>query len=258
MMEYVEIFNERIPVLGIGTWKMRGRGCRRSVLSALEMGYRHIDTAEFYRNEREVGQAVNESGVDREDLFLTTKAWSNHFERDAVQQACEDSLKRLGVEYIDLYLMHHPSDTVPLEETLAGMQRLAEQGKTRYIGVSNFSVTRLDRARSISDVPILTNQVEYHPFRQRNKLLAYCQEHDVLLTAYSPLDRGGVMRDRTLQSIGEKYGKTPAQVALRWLIQKDHVITIPKASSKEHQRINMEVFDFELRAEEMNEIDALG
>lgn len=257
-MEYAEIHQTRIPLLGLGTWKMRGKGCRRSVRSALEMGYRHIDTAEFYRNEKAVGEGVRDSGVPRDEIFLTTKAWSNHFHKEAVQRACRDSLERLGMDTIDLYLMHHPSDSVPLEETLAGMQQLVEDGLTRYIGVSNFSVSLLERARTISDVPILTNQVEYHPFRQRDELLAYCQEQDVILTAYSPLDRGGVMRNRTLKEIGKRHGKSPAQVSLRWLIQKDRVITIPKASSEGHQRDNLNIFDFELSPEEMEEIDHLA
>ncbi|MGM0375140.1 MAG: aldo/keto reductase, partial [Chloroflexota bacterium] len=236
MMEYVEVFGERVPKIGLGTWQMRGSRCQRSVLSALDMGYRHIDTAEFYNNEEEVGRAIVESGVDREDIFLTTKAWSNHLRKEAIQIACEDSLRRLGVEYIDLYLVHRPNDSVPLEETIAGLEALIESGKIRAMGVSNFSVSRLDQARSIASDPVFTNQVEYHPFYDQSELLAYCQTHGLALTAYSPLDRGRVMRDRTLRNIGERYGKSPAQVTLRWLIQQESVITIPKASSSSHQR----------------------
>jgi len=258
MMEYVNIYDLSIPKLGIGTWKMRGRGCRLSVRSALEMGYRHIDTAEFYRNEEQVGQAVKESGVPREEIFLTTKAWNNHFGRESVQQACEQSLQRLGMDYIDLYLMHHPSDSVPLEETLAGMDQLVDDGKTRFIGVSNFGVSRLDRAREIASHPIFTNQIEYHPFQQQKDVLAYCQDHGVLLTAYSPLDRGGVTRNKTLRRIGDNHGKSAAQVTLRWLIQLKNVVTIPKASSQEHQQSNLELFDFELSDQEMREINELG
>lgn len=256
-MEYLNVFGERVPKIGLGTWKMRGDDCRRSVRSALEMGYRHIDTAELYNNEREVGQAIKESGVDREDIFLVSKAWSNHLGEESIQRACEGSLGRLGLEYIDLYLVHRPNVSVPLEETTAGLEGLMETRKIQAMGVSNFSVSQLDRTRSVTSKPVLTNQVEYHPFYNQDELLAYCQKHKLALTAYSPLDRGRVMRNKTLQEIGERYGKDPAQVALRWLIQQDSVVTIPKASSESHQQANLQVFDFQLTAEEMEQITDL-
>ncbi len=257
-MKVESILEEQIPKIGLGTWQLRGENCRESVLSALEMGYRHLDTAEYYRNEKEVGQAVQDAGVDRDDLFLTSKVWSNHFQKAAVQQACEDSLKRLRVDYLDLYLIHYFSNAVPLEETLAGMQALVDQGKTRFIGVSNFSVSQLDRSRELTEAPIFTNQVEYHPFRPQDSLLDYCQEHEMLLTAYSPLDRGRVLRDATLRKIGERYGKSAAQITLRWLVQQERVIAIPKAGSRSHQRANLEVFDFQLTPEEIKLIHGLG
>jgi len=256
-MEFLNVFGEKVPKIGLGTWKMRGDDCRRSVRSALEMGYRHIDTAELYNNEREVGQAIKESGVDREDIFLVSKAWSNHLRKESIQRACEGSLGRLGLEYIDLYLVHRPNKSVPLEETTAGLKALMETGKIRAMGVSNFSVSQLDRTRSVASKPIFTNQVEYHPFYDQDELLAYCQKHKLALTAYSPLDRGRVMRNRTLQEIGERYSKDPAQVALRWLIQQESVIAIPKASSESHQQANLQVFDFQLNAEEMEQIKDL-
>lgn len=256
-MVFETVFEEQIPKIGLGTWQMRGESCRRSVLSALEMGYRHLDTAEYYRNEEAVGRAIQESGVPREELFITSKVWSSHFQKDQVQQAGEDSLRRLGVDYLDLYLIHHPSDAVPLEETLAGMQALVDQGKTRFIGVSNFSVSLLERSREIAGAPIFTNQVKYHPFHPQEALVEYCQQEDILLTAYSPLARGGVLGDPTLKEIGNRYDKTPAQVALRWLIQQPMVITIPKASSEEHQKANLAVFGFQLNAEEMEAIRSL-
>ncbi len=254
MMEYLEVFGERVPKIGLGTWKMHGSSCRRSVRIALDMGYRHIDTAELYNNEREVGRAIRDSGVDREDIFLVSKAWSNHLEKESIQKACEDSIGRLGLEYIDLYLVHRPNPSVPLQETIAGLEALIESDKIRAMGVSNFSVSQLDRARSIASDPIFTNQVEYHPFYDQDELLAYCQKHKLALTAYSPLDRGQVMQNRTLQEIGERYDKSAAQVALRWLIQQESVIPIPKASSESHQQANLQVFDFELTADEMDQI----
>lgn len=256
-MEFETIFDEQIPKIGLGTWQMRGESCRRSVLSALKMGYRHFDTAEYYRNEEAVGRAIRESGLDREELFITSKVWSNHFRKDQVQQAGEDSLRRLGLDYLDLYLIHHPSDAVPLEETLAGMQALVDQGKTRFIGVSNFSVSLLERSRENAGAPIFTNQVKYHPFHHQDDLLQYCQAEGILLTAYSPLARGRVLGDQTLKEIGNHYDKTPAQVVLRWLVQQERVITIPKASSEQHQRDNLAVFDFQLSAEEMEAIRTL-
>lgn len=253
-MKYETIHEQLIPKIGLGTWQMRGESCRKKVLQALELGYRHLDTAEYYRNETEVGQAVQESGLPRDGLFITSKVWSNHYQRKAVVQACEDSLRRLDLDYLDLYLIHHPSDAVPLEETLAGMENLVQAGKTRFIGVSNFSVDLLARSRELVAVPILTNQVKYHPFYPQDDLLKYCQEKQILLTAYTPLDKGRVQGDDTLKSIGEKYGKTAAQVTLRWLVQQPMVITIPKASSRLHQQENLEVFDFQLTDQEMERI----
>lgn len=257
-MEYLEVFDVQLPKIGLGTWQMRGDSCRRSVLSALEMGYRHIDTAEFYRNEEAVGQGIRGSGLDREELFVTSKVWSTHFRRDQVRKACEDSLRRLGLDYLDLYLIHHPSDSVPVEETLAGMQDLVESGKTRWIGVSNFSIDLLERSRELVEVPIFTNQVKYHPFHRRDNLQAYCQREGLVLTAYSPLAQGGVLGNSTLETIGKKYGKSAAQVALRWAVEQGNVIVIPKASSREHQENNLAVFDFELTRDDRKRIRQLG
>jgi diketogulonate reductase-like aldo/keto reductase len=257
-MKLETILEQQIPKIGLGTWQMRGDSCRQSVLSALQLGYRHLDTAEYYRNETEVGQAIRESGLPRDDLFITSKVWSNHYQRKAVVQACEDSLRRLDLDYLDLYLIHHPSDAVPLEETLAGMEDLVQGGKTRLIGVSNFPVALLKRSRELVSVPIFTNQVKYHPFHSQQDLLKYCQEKQILLTSYTPLDKGRVQGDDTLKTIGEKYGKTAAQVSLRWLIQQPMLITIPKASSRQHQQENLEVFDFQLTDQEMERIETLS
>jgi diketogulonate reductase-like aldo/keto reductase len=211
----------------------------------------------MYRNEEVVGSAIHASGLEREEFFITTKAWSNNLTHDEIRRACEDSLSRLDVDYVDLYLIHRPG-SAPLEESLAEMHELVSEGKTRYIGVSNFSVDQLERSIEISEEPIFTNQVEYHPFKRRDSLLSFCREQGVLLTAYSPIGHGKVLRDGTLQAIGDRYAKTPAQVALRWLVQQDNVITIPKAASEKHQRENMDIFDFELSEEEMRAIDELG
>jgi diketogulonate reductase-like aldo/keto reductase len=255
-MQTLEIRGTSVPLVGLGTWDIRGSSGLRSLHHALEIGYRHIDTAEMYRNEEIVGQAIADSGVDRNQIFLTTKAWSDHLTHGEVKRACERSLERLGLDYIDLYLIHRPGKA-PLEETLVAMQELVAEGKTRYIGVSNFSVEQLERSLSISEETIFTDQVEYHPYKSLDALLTLCEREEVVLTAYTPLANGRVMRDQTLQAIGDRYQKSAAQVALRWLVQQSNVITIPKASSPEHQQENQDIFDFELSDEDMRAIDEL-
>ena len=253
-MEYVTVQDTEVPALGFGTWRMRGTECREAVGTALDLGYRHIDTAQAYRNEREVGAAIRLSDVDREDLFLTTKLdWSNR-DHEGVLESTQGSLNKFGTDYVDLLLIHQRNLRTPLEETLGAMDELYEEGSVRHIGVSNFSVERLDRARRIADAPIFTDQVQYHPFWGQRDLLDYCQIHDLMLTAYSPLAHGGAVRDGMLRDIGARYDKSPAQVALRWLIQQDNVATIPKSTSREHIADNLEVFDFELSEREMHEI----
>lgn len=257
-MEYETVQGVDVPKLGLGTWNMSGATCRRAVRSALDLGYRHIDTAEIYRNEREVGEAIEASGVEREQIFLVSKVWSNHLRKEQVMQACEDSLRRLGTEYLDLYLIHWPSDEVPLQETLAGMDELAATGKVRQIGVSNFSVSQLEAARSIAQHEIFCDQVKYHVRHRQDDLVEFCQAQDVLLTAYTPLAKGKLKGQKTLERVGRAHGKTAMQVALRWLIEQERVVTIPKAASEDHQRENIDIFDFELSAEERQAIGAIG
>jgi len=256
-MQYIELYEARVPVIGLGTWDLRGEICQRAVLSALNLGYRHIDTAQSYANEEEIGKALQSSPVPREEIFLTTKVWYTHLRYSEVIQALEESLRKLKTDYVDLYLIHWPSEDVPLEETMSAMIKVKEEGKTRYIGVSNFDVPLLEKARQISPYPILTDQVEFHPYYSQRELLNYCQKNKVILTAYSPLARRRLSDDLLLQEIGKKYGKTANQVALRWLIQQEMVVAIPKAASPEHQRENLDIFDFELTPEEMEKISRL-
>jgi len=256
-MESVSAQGDEIPKIGLGTFRLEDEACVKTVQAALEMGYRHIDTAEYYDNQRAIGDAIDTMGVPREELFLTTKVWKTNLEREAVHSSARESLERLGVEYVDLLLIHWPNENVPVEETLGAMNRLQEKNRVRYIGVSNFSVSQLQEAMVASETPIVTNQVKYHPYVDRDELLEYCREHEVLLTAYSPLAEGRVVDDGTLAKIGGRYDKSPPQVALRWLVQQDGVIAIPKASSREHLRANLEVFDFELTTEEMVEVTSL-
>lgn len=244
-----------IPTLGFGTFQFEGEACYQGVREALEIGYRHLDTAQMYGNEKEVGRALRDAGVARDEVFLTTKIWSADLAPEDARRTTEESLERLGVDAVDLLLIHWPNDDVPLDETLAAMIEMHGEGKTRSIGVSNFPSALLRRALELA--PIVCNQVEYHPFLGQDKLLALAREHDLMLTAYSPLARGRVAKDPTLQEIGRRHGKTAVQVALRWLIQQPQVAAIPKAATAEHRRANFEIFDFELSEEEMEQIHGL-
>uniref|UniRef100_A0A7V3YMZ5 Aldo/keto reductase n=1 Tax=Candidatus Caldatribacterium californiense TaxID=1454726 RepID=A0A7V3YMZ5_9BACT len=256
-MQYIELHGAKVPVIGLGTWDLRGDEGYRAVLSALSLGYRHIDTAEFYDNEREVGRAIRDSGVPREDIFLTTKVWYTHLHFQDLVHSCEESLRKLGTDYVDLYLIHWPSEAVPLEESLRAMEKLHKEGKVRFIGVSNFDVALLEKARTLTTLPILTDQVEYHPYLSQKPLLEYCQKHRIILTAYSPLARGRLFGDPLLQDIARKYGKTVSQVVLRWLVEQDMVVAIPKAKDVKHQQENLEIFDFSLTQEEHEAIARL-
>jgi 2,5-diketo-D-gluconate reductase B len=255
-MEYQTIRGEEVPALGLGTYRLTGGTCVRAVDRALSMGYRHVDTAQMYGNESEVGRGIESSGVERAEIFLTTKVWPSDFAHDRVIRKSRESLKKLRTDYVDLLLMHWPGEGVPLEETLGAMRELQEEGSLHYVGVSNFSPSLVEEATQHAD--IFCNQVQYHPYRNQDALLEQAREMDHLLTAYTPLSRGGVQGDATLRQIGEAHGKTATQVALRWLVQQDKVSAIPKATSEEHLRENLDVFDFELSDEEMRSISSLS
>ncbi|MFB6304294.1 MAG: aldo/keto reductase [Haloferacaceae archaeon] len=254
-----------VPAVGLGTWRLRGADCRRAVRTALDVGYRHVDTAQAYGNERQVGAALEASDVDRDAVFLATKLDGSNRSYDDVLRSVEASLSRLGTDYLDLLLIHWPTDRPPfspvrlpmgppLEETLAAMNEAVDRGHVRHLGVSNFGVDLLDEARSLSDAPVVTDQVQFHPYWDQSDLLAYCRREDVLLTAYSPLCHGGVLDDDVLVEIGRRYDKSPAQVAIRWVIQHENVCTVPKASTRDHLVANRDVFDFELTDGEMARI----
>jgi 2,5-diketo-D-gluconate reductase B len=253
--QVVRVQGAAIPALGFGTWQIEGDDAREAVRDALEIGYRHIDTAKAYGNEREVGAGIRESGVAREDIWLTTKVPHDEAEPAKVRAAAEGSLERLGTDYVDLLLLHWPSAEVPLEETIVALDLLRRDGKAKHIGVSNFPAGHLQRALEVA--PLLCDQVEYHPFLDQAKLLQVAEEHDVLITAYSPLAHGKVPDDGTLREIGDAHGKTAGQVALRWLLDQPRVSPIPKASSHARRQENFEVFDFELSDEERRRIDDL-
>jgi 2,5-diketo-D-gluconate reductase B len=255
-LEYQSIKGERVPSLGLGTYRLTGEDCVGSVGRALSMGYRHVDTAQMYGNEAEVGRGIRDSGVERGEIFVTTKVWPSDYARDGVIRKTRESLKKLGTEYVDLLLMHWPPNGVPLGETLGAMRELQGEGAVRRVGVSNFSPSLVEEASEHAEV--FCNQVEYHVYMRQDALLDQARRVDYLLVAYKPLSRGGVGGDATLREIGGAHGKTAAQVALRWLVQQEKVAAIPKATGEEHLRSNLDVFDFELSDEEMDRVSTLG
>jgi 2,5-diketo-D-gluconate reductase B len=255
-MHTVTIKGVEVPALGFGTWQLDGDEATEGVAHALELGYRHIDTAQAYGNEEQVGRAIADSGVARDEIFLTTKVWMQQAAPDDVRRSTEESLAKLGVDHVDLLLLHWPNEAVPLADTLGALTALAEEGRTRRIGVSNFPPSLLKEA--VGQADIFANQVEYHPLLAQDALCAMAVEHDLMLTAYSPIAQGKVMDEAELRAIAEGYGKTPVQVALRWLIQQDKVAAIPRSTSPEHRAANLDVFDFSLTEAEMDRVGSLA
>jgi diketogulonate reductase-like aldo/keto reductase len=247
----------KMPVLGIGTFQSQGDVCRNAVKTALDVGYRHVDTASMYENETSVGQGIKDSGVPRDDIFLTSKLKINHLDPDGVRASCENTLRKLNTDYLNLLLIHWPEESVPLADTLGAMADLKKDGKIRHLGVSNFTADWITRAIAAIDEPIFCNQIEYHPFLTQDPVSKLCREKGIGVTAYSPLARGQVVNDQRLQAIGSKYNKSAAQIALRWIIQKPGTIAIPKGTSEEHIRANFDIFDFELEPNDIITIDAL-
>jgi 2,5-diketo-D-gluconate reductase B len=244
-----------IPALGFGTWRLSGRECADGVADALAAGYRHVDTARMYGNEGEVGRGLRSSALDRSEVFLVTKVWPDDLAPDGVRASLEASLRDLGTDYVDLFLIHWPNPRVPLPATLEAMTELREEGKTSEIGVSNFTAAQFREAVDLA--PVIVNQVEYHPFLSQEAVLEVCREHGVELTAYRPLAKGEVTSNRTIAEIAAAHHATPAQVALAWLVGQEGVSAVPKASSPERRRENLGALDLKLGADERAAIDAL-
>ncbi len=246
-----------MPALGLGTWKLTGPECVKSTRSALELGYRHIDTARQYGNEAEIGKAIE--GFPREQLFITSKVPPRDLERDKLLEACRDSLRKLGTDYLDLCLVHWPSSEIPVEETFRAFRELKDDGKIKAAGVSNFFPHHLDSALPAAreaGIEITVNQVEFHPLLYDEKILDYCSREQIVVTAYSPLARGEALENKIIREIAEKHRKTPAQVSLRWEIDKG-TVPIPKAASHAHQEENIDIFDFRLESEDIARIDGI-
>jgi 2,5-diketo-D-gluconate reductase B len=256
-MQVTQANGAKIPTLGLGTWQLNGSVGSRIVEQALRLGYRHIDAALIYGNEKEVGEGLHASGVKREDIFITTKVPHTELAPPALERAVKQSLANLRVSDVNLLLIHWPNPQIPLAETMDAMCKMKRQGYARHIGISNFTVALIDEAVKLSSEPIVTNQIEWHPYLDESKVQAACKKHGIAVTAYCPIARGRAVSDDTLARIGKTYGKTAGQVSLRWLIQKGAIV-IPRTSKVERLSENMAVFDFELSAQDMGEVDALA
>src|ERR1700716_569151 len=255
-MHFVDANGAKIPAIGLGTWELRGRTCARLVEQALRLGYRHIDTAQAYENEREVGEGLRTSGIRRDDVFVTTKVWTTHFAPHDLERSTKESLAKLRLSEVDLLLLHWPNPQVPLQETLGALARVKKLGMARHIGVSNFTVALIDEAVAACPEPLACDQVEYHPYLDQTKVLEACARHGMALVAYSPVAKGRIKTDQTLARIGRTYGKPAAQVSLRGLVQQN-VSAIPRTSKIERLSENIDIFDFALSADEMYQISQM-
>ncbi|MEJ9229968.1 aldo/keto reductase [Peribacillus butanolivorans] len=247
----------KMPQLGFGVFKVKnGSETVESVKKAIEVGYRSIDTAAVYENEEGVGQAIRESGISREELFITSKVWNTDQGYETTLQAFDDSLKRLGLEYLDLYLIHWPGKDKYLE-TWKALEKLYNEGKVKSIGVSNFHVHHLEKLLANSEIKPVVNQIELHPLLTQVEIRDYCEKHDIKVEAWSPLGRGSLIEEPTINHIAKKHGKSSAQVLIRWHLQHE-IVVIPKSITPSRIEENAQVFDFSLSLNEMNQIDVLN
>jgi 2,5-diketo-D-gluconate reductase B len=246
-----------MPKLGLGTFRMQGDACRAAVEGALALGYRHIDTAEMYGNEEAIGAAIAASSVPRSGLHVTTKVWHENLAPDAIRKAFDASLKKLRLDQIDLYLVHWPSRSMKLPAVLETLMKLKDEGRTRAIGVANFTTSLLKQAVEEAKAPIACNQVEYHVMFDQSKLMKYLAAHRIPLVAYCPLAQGRAASDETLAKIGRKHNASAAQVALKWLLDQDGVAAIPKASRAESQKANLDALNITLDDDDRRAIAAL-
>jgi 2,5-diketo-D-gluconate reductase B len=255
-MQLVEAHGAHIPIVGFGTMRLKEETGAQAIESAIRAGYRHLDTAAFYGNEREVGQAMRASGVRREDIFLTTKVRDNNLKADDFARSLDNSLKLLDVPAVDLLLIHWPNPNVPMTESIGALNKAKRDGLTRHIGVANYTVALLDEAWRNTREPLVTNQIEVHPFLDQTKVIAASRGHGMSVTAYCPIARGRVPGNPVLERIAAAHGKTASQVSLRWLVQQG-IIVIPGSGKPERQKENFAVLDFSLSPAEMNEIATL-
>lgn len=258
-MAHVPVLSARganIPAIGFGTSQLGD--CAEVVAAALKAGYRHIDTAWKYGSEKGVGAGIRASGVPRPEIFLCTKVSHEYLRAGDFARSVDESLSNLQVDYVDLLHVHWPTvDNIPLAETMGALAKAKRDGLTRHIGVANFNIALLEQAMRLCPEPLVTLQAEYHPYLDQSKVLAYCRSKGLVFTAYCPLARGRLFNDPVLREIAEKKGRTIAQIALRWLMQQGNIAAIPRSSNPKHIAESLDVFDFELTAEEMQRIFAL-
>lgn len=247
-----------MPVIGLGTWDLRAAECVAVVDEAISLGYRHIDTAAMYANEREVGEGIRNSGIDRAELFVTTKVWPDNLAPKDLLASAEASLERLGLSHVELFLIHWPSKTIPLAQSIDALCEVKRRGWARAIGVANFTAAMVDEAAARAVEPLACNQVEYHPYLSQKRVLEAGRRHGMVLTAYCPIARGKVFDDPVLTEIAAAHGKTAGQVALRWLIQQPGVSAIPKTARRERLIENLGAVDFNLSDAEMARIAGLA
>jgi len=253
----VEANGARIPLLGLGTWDLRGKSCARMVEAALCLGYRHIDTAAMYRNEVAVGEGLRASGVRRDEVFITTKVWSSDLRARDFERSTRESVENPKIRNVDLLLIHWPNSSVPLKETIGALCKMKREGLARHIGVSNFDPTLVADAVKLATEPLVNNQIELHPYNDQSKTIAASRKAGLAITAYTPIARGRVASDALLLRIGKVHGRTATQVCLRYLVQQG-IVVIPKTSRAERLKENAEIFDFQLTSAEMKEIGALA
>jgi diketogulonate reductase-like aldo/keto reductase len=254
----VDANGARIPAIGLGTWRLTGEGCAQAVRWALQAGYRHIDTAAMYGNEDAVGEGLRASGLDRNDVFVTTKVWYTDLAPGDLERSAEASLKRLGLDQVDLLLIHWPNPEIPLAGTIKALGNTRRRGLARHIGVSNFSAKLVEQAVALANEPLAANQCEYHPYLNQDRIRAACTRHRLAFTSYCPLGKGDLTRDPVIRSIAQGHGKTPGQVVLRWHVQQPGTAAIPKSGNRERIAENFGIFDFALSQNEMRRISALA
>lgn len=253
----LKVHGVEMPAIACGTLFPEPESAAPLVAAAIECGYRHIDTARKYGSEEAVGEGIRASGIPREELFITTKVTEEDAHADDFARSVDTSLKAIGVDYVDLLLIHWPQPKVPMEETLGALAKAKRDGLARHVGVSNFTVALLDEANKLSPEPLVTNQVEYHAYIRQDKVLASCRNHGMIVTAHVPLARGRIVNDPVIGEIAAAKGKTISQVALRWLVQQPNIAVAPRTTSRERLAENIDIFNFSLTDEEMDRISAL-
>jgi len=257
MQNFVSANGAQIPALGYGTFRLPGPDTLRMVPHVLKLGFRHIDTAQIYGNEAEVGEGIERSGVKRADIFLTTKVWVDKYGRDALVASVDESLRKLRTDYVDLLLLHWPAGH-PLAEPVAALNEVVKAGKVRHIGVSNFNTALMKEAIALSDAPLVTNQVEYHPYLDQGAVIRAARAAGLCVTAYYAMADGKVFSDPVLKEIAAARGRSVAQIVLRWVIQQDGLVALSKTAGEARAAENFAVFDFALSADEMAAIHALA